>query len=406
MKSKTKYRLFILFCLGLDLIAMGWAGYRYINRKVPDEIKVEKGRNEDIQSLLKIPFLSFDDALTVSGEGSYMLRCSILGLLPFKEIKVTPADTTNVLVSGSTVGIYMETNGVLIIDTGEILSENGVPQDPARNIVKPGDYIVAFNQQEVSTKKELIRDLEELDGGEVTLQVNRNGEVIPVSLTPVRDSGGNYKLGIWVRDDTQGIGTLTYVDSMGNFGALGHGISDVDTGELLHIHTGELYRAEILGIQKGSSGNPGELSGLIRYSDRNIIGEIRQNSGNGIFGQFHLGDSSGIALREMPVGYKQELKTGPAQILSCVGDQVKEYQAEITRIDLNHEDTNKSFVIHVTDPELIRETGGIVQGMSGSPVIQNGKFMGAITHVFVQDSTTGYGIFAETMLGESGGSQG
>lgn len=243
-------------------------------------------------------------------------------------------------------------------------------------------------------------DLSLLDGGKVTLDVKRNGETIPVSLTPVKDADGKYKLGLWVRDDTQGIGTLTFVDSTGNYGALGHGISDVDTGELLQIQDGNLYQAEILGIQKGSKGSPGELSGLIRYESGRVIGSISQNSKNGIYGKFTGTSDSGISLKKIPVAYKQELEIGPASILCCVEGEVREYQAEITQIDMNHEDSNKSFVIHVTDPRLLEITGGIIQGMSGSPVVQNGKFVGAVTHVFVQDSTSGYGIFAETMLGQ------
>lgn len=400
MERKRKYRCFVLWCLGLDLMAMGWLGFRYIDRKIPDEIHVEKGAGEDVQALLEQPFVSFEDAVAVSQEGSYLLPCRLLGVVPFKEVKVTPVDSRNVLVSGSTVGIYMETEGVLIIDTGEILSESGVSQEPAKNIVKPGDYIVAFNEQAVSTKQDLMEDLSLLDGDNVTLEIKRNGEVIPVSLTPVKDSEGKYKLGIWVRDDTQGIGTLTFVDAEGNYGALGHGISDVDTGELLEIHDGALYNAEILGIQKGSKGSPGELSGLIRYDPGNILGSITVNSGNGIFGSIGDDNKDAISLKQMPVAYKQEIETGPASILCCIGDEVQEYEAEITKIDMNHEDTNKSFVIHVTDERLLEETGGIVQGMSGSPVCQNGKFVGAVTHVFVQDSTSGYGIFAETMLGQ------
>lgn len=401
MDRKKKYRQFLLWCLGLDLLVMGLLGYRYLDRKIPDEIRVSDEQEKDVQKLLDYPFLTFEETITVSGEGSYLLPCRLMGFLPFKNIKVTPADSTQVFVSGSAVGIYMETDGVLIIDTGEILSENGVAEEPAKNIVKPGDYIVAFNEQKISNKKELMEDLSMLDGGSVTMDVKRNGETIPVSLNPVKDAEGKYKLGIWVRDDTQGIGTLTFVDAQGRYGALGHGISDVDTGELLSIYQGALYQAEILAIQKGSKGNPGELSGLIRYEPKNVIGSITSNSKNGIYGKF-TGDHTGnISLRQMPIAYKQELTVGPASILCCIGDQVQEYTAEITKIDMNHEDSNKSFVIHITDERLLETTGGIVQGMSGSPVIQNGKLAGAVTHVFVQDSATGYGIFAETMLEET-----
>lgn len=398
MDRKKRYRRFLFWCLGLDLLAMGVLGYQYLDRKIPDEIHVTKGQYQDVETFLERPFVTFEKAITVSGEGSYLLPCKLLGLIPFKDVKVVPTDGTSVLVSGSTVGIYMETEGVLIIDTGEILSEGGEAKKPAKNIVRPGDYIVAFNEQKVSTKKELIRDLEGLDGDEVTLEVVRNGETIPVSLSPVKDTQGKYKLGIWVRDDTQGIGTLTFVDSSGRYGALGHGISDVDTGELLNIKGGALYRAQILGIQKGSKGSPGELSGLIRYEPKNVIGTISANSENGIYGEYEGNTGEGINLQRMEVGYKQEMEIGPASILCCVEDGVREYQAEITKIDMNHEDSNKSFVIHVTDEELLSATGGIVQGMSGSPVLQNGKIVGAVTHVFVQDATSGYGIFIENMF--------
>ena len=397
MNRRGRYRKYLFWCLGLDVLAMSWLGYRYMDRKVPDEIHVSESSAHEVQKLLEHPLLEFEDAITVSGEGSYLLPCRLLGMIPFKDIKVTPTEASSVYVSGSTVGIYMETEGVLIIDTGEILCEGGTAREPAKNIVRPGDYIVAFNEQKVSNKKELMEDLEILDGEDVILDVIRNGEKIPVSLTPVKDAGGEYKLGIWVRDNTQGIGTLTCVDEKGRYGALGHGISDVDTGELLHISKGALYQAEILGIQKGQSGSPGELSGLIRYEPGQIIGAVDTNSKNGIYGSFY-DRRAGIPVKKTEVAYKQELEVGPASILCCVDGSVKEYDAEITRIDMNHEDTNKSFVIHVTDPELLEITGGIVQGMSGSPILQKGKFAGAVTHVFVQDSTSGYGIFAETML--------
>ncbi|MDD5805488.1 MAG: SpoIVB peptidase S55 domain-containing protein [Clostridia bacterium] len=432
MYQKRKYKNFILLFLVLDLLAMVFLGYRYLDRKIPDEIHIDRKGGVNLSQLEKLPFMTFGDAVTASGEGSYHLTCRLFGKIPFKEIKVTPTESDSILVSGSTVGIYMETAGVLVIDTGEILSGDGQLQDPAKNILKPGDYIVSLNQQKISCKQDLINDLENIDGSTVTMDVRRDNSTIPVSITPVQDSSGNYKLGVWVRDDTQGIGTLTYVTKDGNFGALGHGISDIDTGNLLSIKGGNLYCAQILGVQKGEKGSPGELSGLIRYRNDNVIGHIRTNNTNGIYGSFidQIPNNSGnsqtdssvkassqknnnswdfshcfsdntlqqISLRQMKIGYKQEVQTGPASILCNIGNGVKEYSAEITRIDMNHENSNKSFVIHITDQELLDATGGIVQGMSGSPVLQNGKVIGAITHVFVQDATSGYGIFIENML--------
>lgn len=398
MNRRKKYRIFVLWCLGLDLLAMVYLGYRYYDRKIPDEIHITKGQELDVTQIINSDSVTFEEAITVSQEGSYTLKCSLFGLLPFKEIKVIPVNGQEVCVSGSTVGIYMETEGVLIIDTDKILSEDGSAQEPAKNIVRPGDYIVAFNNRKINTKQELIKDIEELHGENVILEVKREGETIPVSLTPVKNSKGEYKLGIWVRDDTQGIGTLTYVDDNGDYGALGHGISDVDTSGLLDIREGLLYKAQILSVTKGTKGNPGELSGLIRYDTGNVLGTIEQNTSRGIYGRMRTTGSTSISLQRVPVAYKQEVSIGNASILCCVDGSVKAYKSQITRIDMNHEDSNKSFVIQVTDEELLQKTGGIVQGMSGSPVLQNGKFIGAVTHVFVQDPTSGYGVFAETML--------
>ncbi len=402
MYRKRKYKSFILLCLVLDLLAIVFLSYRYLDRKIPDEIHVDRASGLDLSTLSDIPFISFGEAITASGEGSYQLPCRLFGKILFKEIKVTPAKADSIFVSGSTVGIYMETAGVLVIDTGEILSQDGQMQEPAKNLLKPGDYIIALNGQEISCKQDLIDDLEYLDQNTVTVSVRRANSTIPVSLTPVQDSSGKCKLGIWVRDDTQGIGTLTYVTKDGNFGALGHGISDIDTGKLLSIKDGKLYLAQILGVQKGEKGSPGELSGLIRYRNDNVIGQINANTANGIYGSFtdcfSECNKQQISLCQMKIGYKQQVHTGAASILCNVGNGVKEYEAEITRIDMNHEDDNKSFVIHITDQELLNTTGGIVQGMSGSPVLQDGKMIGAVTHVFVQDAASGYGIFIENML--------
>ncbi|MEJ8772501.1 SpoIVB peptidase [Blautia sp. HCN-1074] len=403
MNRRKKYRFFVICCLALDLLAIFWLGYKYLDRKIPDEIQISRdsGENtEDVTEVLSAPLVTFEKAVTVSQDGGYILPCRLLGYIPFKEVKVTPVDEQEIYVSGSTIGIYMETEGVLVIDTGEIEDQNGEMKEPAKNLVRQGDYIVSFNGEKISTKRELINDIAGLDGEEVTLEVKREGESVPVSVTPVKDTKGDYKLGIWVRDDTQGIGTLTYVDQNGRYGALGHGISDIDTAQLLNIRNGALYKAQILAINKGSKGNPGELAGFIRYDDRNILGSIEINSKNGIYGQFYKGAEDGITLKKMPVAYKQDVKTGEASVLCNVDGEVREYQAEIKRIDLNHEDTNKSFVIQITDEKLLEKTGGIVQGLSGSPVLQNGKMVGAITHVFVQDSTSGYGIFIENMLGK------
>lgn len=290
----------------------------------------------------------------------------------------------------------METQGVLIVDTGEITDQNGMIQEPAANIVQPGDYILEVNGKLVSRKRELIAAIENCQGEDVELLVNRKGEEIPLSLVPVLTQEEDYKLGIWVRDNTQGIGTMTYVDENGKFGALGHGISDTDTGQLLDVSGGELYQAKIVSIIRGTQGAPGELSGYIEYDEEKKIGIIEKNTDIGIFGQLFPGTR--IAQEKVMIGYKQEVKKGKAQLLMQSEDKVEKYDIEITEIYSGQQDTNKSFQIQVTDPELLAKTGGIVQGMSGSPILQDGKLIGAVTHVFVQDSAKGYGIFIENML--------
>lgn len=397
MQWKQKYRRALLLFLGLDLLAIAIMGYFQVKNSIPDELHLVAGQEEGIMDVLANPCVTCEDAIPVSQDGSYRIGCKLFGTVPLKEVQVNLVKPTTISVSGSPVGIYMETEGVLIVDTGEVVGKDGMPYEPAKNIVQAGDYIVAFNEQEVSTKKDLMEDIAGCQGESARLDVIRDGEELQVAVDPVEGQDGSYKLGIWVRDDTQGIGTLTYLDQSGKFGALGHGISDVDTGGLLKIKNGRLYKAQILGIQKGSKGSPGELSGLIRYEDSNILGDIVKNSENGIFGSLQ-GGTAGLHLQEMEVGYKQDMKLGEASILCSLDGVVDEYQVEITRIDWNHEDTNKSFVIKVTDPRLLSKTGGIVQGMSGSPVLQNGKVVGAVTHVFVQDSASGYGIFIENML--------
>ena len=194
MNRKRKYRYLILAFLALDLMLMGWLGYRLLDRKIPDQILVDHENSREVAGLLERPFVSFDDAITVSGKDSYTLHCRVFGVIPFKDVKVKHTTAKEVYVSGDAVGIYMQTKGVLIIDTGEIFSESGETEEPARDIVKPGDYIVAFDQNRIQCKQDLMEDLAALDGDSVMLKVRRGKETIPLSLTPVKDKEGKYKL--------------------------------------------------------------------------------------------------------------------------------------------------------------------------------------------------------------------
>ena len=305
----------------------------------------------------------------------------------------------NATAAGLPVGIYMKSDGLMVIGTGRVTAQTGEVIDPADGILRSGDYIEAINGTPATDKKDMIRAVKEAGNMALTLSVRREGETMDVQMTPVQTQEGDYKLGLWIRDDTQGIGTMTYVCANGAFGALGHGISDGDTGLLVQTSGGELYDTEILGVEKGSFGKPGVMSGVIYYGNQSRLGSVEANTDQGIFGTANPRFLSRVKNPAIPIGYRQDVKKGRACIRSSVSGELKDYEIEIQKIAHSSNRHNKDMVIRVTDPELLSLTGGIVQGMSGSPIIQNGKLIGAVTHVFIQDSTRGYGILVENMLG-------
>lgn len=396
-EKQKKYRKFLWYALVGTLLSLFILIYGTMKDHIPDEIFVYADEETDWETFFQEPLISYDETVEVSQNGSYQIRCKWLGVLPLKTIKVHTVEKQEVLVSGSPVGIYMETKGVLVIDSGEITDREGIRRTPAEHIIQSGDYICEIDGKVLTGKRQLMQLVRENQGEPMELQVIRHQETIKLEMTPVETEDGSYKLGIWVRDNIQGIGTLTYVEPNGTFGALGHGISDADTGERLEISDGDLYRADILSIRKGMAGTPGELRGVINYREENRIGTICGNSQYGIRGQMEPGKYA-ESMKKIPTGLKQEIQTGKAEIRCDIGDGIREYQCEILEIDSNARDTNKCFVLRITDDDLLSRTGGIVQGMSGSPVLQNGKLIGAITHVFVNDPTKGYGIFIENMM--------
>lgn len=397
-ERQKKYRKFLWYALAGTLLGLFVLIYGTLKENIPDELFVYADEETDWETFFDNPLISYDETVEVSQNGSYQIRCSWLGVLPLKTIKVNTVEKQEVLAGGSPVGIYMETKGVLVIDSGEITDREGIRRTPAEHIIQPGDYICEIDGEVLTGKKQLMQLVKENQGEPMEMQVIRHQETIQLEMTPVQTEDGSYKLGIWVRDNIQGIGTLTFVEPDGTFGALGHGISDVDTGERLEISDGDLYHADILSIQKGTAGTPGELRGVINYREENRIGTICGNSQYGIRGQMEPGKYT-ESMKKIPTGLKQEIQTGKAEIRCDIGDGIQEYQCEILEIDSNARDTNKCFVLRITDDDLLSRTGGIVQGMSGSPVLQNGKLIGAITHVFVNDPTKGYGIFIENMIG-------
>ena len=296
------------------------------------------------------------------------------------------------------VGIYIRTKGVMVLGTGAVTTYDGDRVEPSEDVLQSGDYILEVGDEPIQSIDDLTDILEQWNGGDMLLKILRNDETVEVRVTPVRTEDSEYKIGVWIRQDAQGIGTLSYVDSENHFAALGHSITDVDTSQRIDISSGRLYQSNILSIVKGQNGVPGEMVGNIDYKRGQILGKIESNNDNGIFGTLsddvQLYDES----QALPVGFRHEIEKGPAIVRCCVDGEIRDYDVEIESLELGGSGKNRDMVIKITDEELLNTTNGIVQGMSGSPIIQNGKIIGAVTHVFVNDSTKGYGIFIENML--------
>lgn len=336
------------------------------------------------------------------GVGEHTVTCYLFGILPIKEVEVSVVSDRSLYAGGQVVGIYGATQGVLVLGTSPVETEDGSYAEPAEHIVCAGDYITAVNGQPVEKKEELVALVRKYGEKPLVLSLWRGAEQIEVSVDAVATKEKTYMLGLWVKDDMAGIGTLTYYASDMDFGALGHGIGDGETGDLLRLLSGRLYRADVLAIKKGVRGEPGELQGVVYYGQKNEIGEVESNTDIGIYGKLSMDYYKELCREDQtyPVGYKQEVTCGPAAIITDASGELGIYHITIDSLDYSPSDRNKGIHFHVDDEDLLDLTGGIVQGLSGSPIIQNGKLVGAVTHVLVNDPTRGYGIFIENMLEE------
>ena len=320
-----------------------------------------------------------------------------------------------VYACGRLTGIYEQTEGVLVVNTTEVTDEDGKKVNPAGKKVQCGDYILSVNGRTVADKEELSEAVNDImkeydekhedesneDKSTVNIKFLRGGEKMSADITPVRMDDGRYYMGIWVKDDLAGIGTITYYTKDGRFGALGHGIGDgTQSGNLLYANSGDLYSMKLTKIKKGKAGAPGEIGGVVYFGKKSHIGTLDCNSNLGIYGQLDSDELSEYAAEDTyyPVAGKDEIHTGSAQMISEISGKLEKYNLEITNIDKKATDTNKGMELKVTDDRLIELSGGIVQGTSGSPIIQDGKIIGAVTHVFVDDPTGGYGICIDEML--------
>lgn len=388
-----KYTAIILFIASIII----FSAIIYLHYNTASEYKVLNG--EKLQISTKIPvtvkYTGENDAdaklyNTVGAE--YNVKLNIFGIIPAGETNVKVVDDMYVEVLGTPFGMKIYIDGVLVVALSDVDTAYGNSSPATKCGLKVGDYIISLDGIKVYTNEDVSKIIEESGGRSINVIINRNGKILPLTLTPeISVTTGAYKAGIWVRDSSAGIGTLTFYYPYNNvICGLGHGICDKDTGNLLSVNSGELVGAEIISLKKAVSGNPGELTGritLLKY------GDILLNSNCGVYAN----TTENIKIKnQMPIALKQEIKNGDAVILTTVsGYEPREYSCTVKIYNGNGE---QNLIVKITDENLLSATGGIVQGMSGSPIIQNGKLIGAVTHVLIDDPTKGYGIFAETML--------
>jgi len=356
---------------------------------------------EESGELTKDSFSSNEKYVTANDTGKYSASVKLFGIIPVRNVNINVSDTKMLIPGGNTIGIKMFTEGLLCVGISDIADKKGNIVNLAnQNGIETGDIFISANGKNLRSTEQFAKLVSESDGEAINLTIDRNGKTLTKNITPLLTNDG-YKIGIWVRDSTAGIGTLSFTDpETGTYGALGHAICDSDTGMLMPVSDGAIVSAEVFGVQKGEKGTPGELKGTFTKAAHNL-GTIEKNTTFGIFGKLSS-ENSETDITPIPIASKNMIKKGKAQIISNVnGTESEIFDIEIQRILTFGGNDNKNMIIKVTDSDLLEKTGGIVQGMSGSPIIQNGKLVGAVTHVFVNDPTRGYGVFIENMLIEA-----
>lgn len=378
--------IFLVPCISVfSLVAYG-------SENLPDEISITESETPDFGTV----FSAQSDCAVAAGTDSfreYKSHITALKVIPVKEIKINVTKRRYVGLGGDVFGIKLYTKGVIVVSTDSVTTPSGSKDPAVQAGLKCGDIITHINGVAATSSKQLTESVEQSQGQTLKLNIDRNGEKLELTLRPEKSVNGGYKAGIWVRDSSAGIGTVTfYDDEAGFFAGLGHGVCDVDTGKIMPLNNGEAVRARVNGFYKSSAGNPGELCGV--FSDI-ALGSLRVNCETGVYGE--LLQPSGAKV--VPVALESEVKPGAAQMITTIDDSGPQYyDIEITKIYPSSDLSSRNMIIKVTDARLLEKTGGIVQGMSGSPIVQNSMLVGAVTHVFVNDPTQGYGIFSSRML--------
>lgn len=347
------------------------------------------------------------DSIAINGleNGKNEMLLELAGF-PVKKVDVNVLKDFKVIPGGQSIGVKLNTVGVLVVGHHQVNTSNGKTSPGELAGIKVGDIITEINGKTIEKMADVAPFVQEAgkSGNPLQIIVTREDGKVKTQLTPLKEENEElYKLGLYIRDSAAGIGTMTFFHPQSKkYGALGHVISDMDTKKPIVVDDGQIVRSTVTSIEKGSNGNPGEK--LARFSsDKEVIGNIVRNSPFGIFGELNRGIKNGIMDKPMPIALSHQVKEGPAKILTVVeNDEVKLFDIEIVSTIPQKFPATKGMVIKVVDDELLNKTGGIVQGMSGSPIIQNDKVIGAVTHVFVNDPTSGYGVHIEWMLNEAG----
>ena len=389
-------KLLFFAVLFFDIAVFG--GVIYLNQNLGEDFKIKKGENLSINSPLPVTALYNGKVLSsdhTANTSNISIDLKMFGVIPVSKAQVQVIDQLQVALLGQPFGMKLYTEGVLVVDFTDIII-NGNKYNPARDAgLKKGDYILSANGKSLSVNEDLVEAVKNSKGENMHLKISRNSNTLNLNVTPVmQEETGDYKIGVWVRDSGAGIGTLTFYSPAYNvICGLGHGVCDEDTGGLLTLKKGEIVSAEIFSVDKGVEGTPGQLNGRLK---NNTIGEIKLNSQCGVYS---LPTKSVTVNSLTEIALKNEVENGDAKILCTVeGETPKFYSCKITLKKGKYNSPTQNMIVTVTDETLLRKTGGIVQGLSGSPIIQNGKLIGAVTHVLVDDPTKGYGIFAENML--------
>lgn len=384
---------FVVLCLNINYVAI---------LDLPQSIHITLNDLNELNE--KSTFGSFASAelseniFTVGGERKHntSLLVKLFGVIPIKRVDAVIEEEQEVFLGGIPLGFSINTEGLIVV------GENSVSKNMAKSPFKTGDIITQINNKTIEKPNDIIKILNNSNGDSVSVEFLRNGEKKEIVFVPQFDEQTKeYKLGLWVRDDAQGIGTLTFVTKDGKFGALGHSICDYETGVEIPVHDGGIYLCNLVGINKAQKGKTGEIRCLFSQT-KSANGDIEKNTKCGVFGTTNNIDSVVDSNMTAPVGNRMLVKLGKASLISSVSGVREEYEVEIIKAKFQPTSSDKSFVIRVTDKRLINLTGGIVQGMSGSPIMQNGKVIGAVTHVFLNDATKGYGVYIDWMLEQAG----